>query len=252
MLKLKEVVTMQFFSLTDTGKCRTNNEDSYGVKEIANFTVLVVADGMGGANSGEVASAKAIETVFEALKKPLSKKPSLPEIPRILTKVMDKANATVYKLSVSDSEKTGMGTTLDMCIVAENTVYIAHIGDSRVYKVSAEGAITKLTKDHSLVEYLLETGALTPEEAKHHPQKNIITKALGTAPKIEADIISRDIVNGDRLVICSDGLSNMVTDETIAGVAAENTPLAERAQKLVDLANNAGGRDNITVIIAQK
>ncbi len=243
---------MQFYTLTDTGLRRTNNEDSCQAKIINGFTVLVLADGMGGANSGEIASSKAIEAVFEVLEKALSKSLSLPEIPRILSKAIDKANTDVHKLSLKDSKNSGMGTTLDICVQAESVVYIAHIGDSRVYKVAKDGSIIKLTKDHSLVEYMLDSGALTPEEAEHHPQKNIITRALGTTVRIEADIFSRTLDDGDRLLLCSDGLTNMLTDDLIASVTSKGLSLSQCAQELVKLANEAGGTDNITVIIAQK
>ncbi len=242
---------MQFFSLSDKGMCRKNNEDHCDAKNVGNFTLLVLADGMGGANSGEVASEKAVSEVFRYLNEDFLRNLNAPDIPKALAQVVDKANSVLFNLAQSDPALKGMGTTLEICLISENSAYIAHIGDSRVYKITPGGEITRLTKDHSLVEYMIEAGTITPEEAFNHPQRNVITKALGTAPEAEPDIFIRSLEEDDIILLCSDGLSNMLPEKEIADVVLEGTPLSERTEKLIQLANEAGGNDNITVVIAQ-
>lgn len=241
---------MQFVSLTDKGILRTNNEDSCASVAIEGYTLLILADGMGGANSGEVASTKAVEALREYLSPEVLRKLSLSEIPSVLTKFIEKANKLLYELSGSAPEYCGMGTTLDVCLVKEDTAYIAHIGDSRVYKITPEGEITRLTKDHSLVEFMIDNGEITPEEAVNHPQKNVITKALGTTPTVKPDIICSALSDSDRILMCSDGLTNMVSEKDISAVVASDIPLCDRGKQLIDMANKAGGKDNITVILA--
>lgn len=241
---------MQFYSLTDRGKLRESNEDCCLAKQTDSYTLLILADGMGGHRAGEVASSKTIEAVSSYIEEHLSKNLIPAQIFSILSQAVENANATVYDLSAKDSALLGMGTTLDVCIIIEDTAYIAHIGDGRVYKITAQKELSLLTKDHSLVSYMIETGAITPEEAMHHPQKNVITRALGTSLSAEADIFQVKMREGDRLLLCSDGLSNMLDDETILKVMCRGS-LDKCAQKLVDLANNAGGTDNITVVLSQ-
>lgn len=241
---------MQFISLTDKGKIRAKNEDFCSSAEVEGYTLLILADGMGGANSGEVASTKAIETVMEHLDNDLLRRLSLPEIPHTLIRIIDETNRLLFDLSNSDCIYSGMGTTLEICIIKDSTAYIAHIGDSRVYKVTSSGEILQLTKDHSLVEYMIDAGKLTREEAVNHPQRNVITKAIGTAPTIEADILTHVLEDGDVLLVCSDGLTNMVSEQDIAAVVSSDIPFNDRAFKLVEMANDAGGTDNISVILA--
>ncbi len=242
---------MQFISLTDKGKHRAKNEDYCVSTQIEGFTVLLLADGMGGANSGEVASTMAIEAVLESLDPALMKNLSLPEIPRTLTRIIDKANKLLFDLSNQDPVYSGMGTTLEVCLTKDDTAYIAHIGDSRVYKITAAGEFTRLTKDHSLVEFMIDSGELTREEAVNHPRKNIITRALGTDSTIEPDIISHPLSEGDVILVCSDGLTNMVSEEDISAIIMSEKTLSDCAQKLIDMANDAGGTDNISVVLAR-
>lgn len=241
---------MQFYSLTDRGKLRPNNEDCCFAKQTDIFTLLILADGMGGHLAGEVASSRAIEIVSTFIEKHLTSSLIPAQIFSILSQAVENANETVYNLSLTDDTLSGMGTTLDVCVIIENTAYIAHIGDSRVYKISAQKEISLLTKDHSLVSYMIETGAITPEEALNHPQKNVITRALGTTSHSDADVFQLKLEKGDRLLLCSDGLSNMLDDETILKVTSRGQ-IEKCAQKLVNLANNAGGTDNITVVLSQ-
>lgn len=242
---------MQFTSLTDKGMIRPNNEDFCDARQVDKFTVLVLADGMGGASSGEVASSVTVKSIFKYLDENLMRNLSLADIPKTLCDVIRRTNDAVFELSRSNDKFEGMGTTLEICVISQNTAYIAHIGDSRVYKISKDGSIKKLTKDHSLVEYMIDAGTITREEAASHPQKNVITRALGTAPETEADIISVFLEDGDIILMCSDGLSNMLTEEELVSVSLSEDTLSARAQKLVQMANDAGGKDNITVILAQ-
>lgn len=243
---------VQLYSITDRGKLRENNEDYCMTKEIGNYTLLILADGMGGHKGGETASRKAIEEISAILERDLTEKMLPGQIMLLLSEALESANKEIISLSRSNSKLVGMGTTCDVCVISKNTAYIAHIGDSRVYKIAKKGgSIRKLTKDHSLVEYMLETGAITPEEAMNHPQKNVILRALGTTENIEVDILHEKLSSGDVLLMCSDGLTNMLDEGVIAQtVSAENTP-EDCAARLVQLANEAGGADNITVVIAR-
>ena len=240
---------MQFYSITDRGRQRENNEDYCIAKNIGKYALLILADGMGGHQSGEIASQKAVETVYDFLRGKLDKKLIPGQIMLFLSDALEKANEEIFELSKKNKELLGMGTTLEVCIVYENTAYVAHIGDSRVYKFSRNGEIYRLTKDHSLVEYMIETGSITPEEAATHPQKNVITRALGITPETEADIFSEKLEKGERLLLCSDGLTNM-SEQTIRDVVLSSKEPKDGADKLLQLANDAGGADNITIIIA--
>ncbi len=242
---------MQFTALTDKGITRPSNEDFCEAKQVDKFTVLALADGMGGANSGEVASSMTVKAIFNSLDENLMRNLSLADMPKTLTDVIKRTNSAVYEFSRSEDKFEGMGTTVEICVILQDTAYIAHIGDSRVYKITADGTIKKLTKDHSLVEYMIDAGTITREEAASHPQKNVITRALGTSSEVEADIISCPLSEGDILLMCSDGLSNMLTEDEIKSVALSQDELSLRAEKLVKMANDAGGKDNITVILAQ-
>lgn len=242
---------MQFYSITDRGKLREKNEDCCIAKKTGDYTLLILADGMGGHKGGETASRCAIEAVLSFMESRLTKKLLPGQIMMLLSDAMEEANSEIYNLSVKNDSLGGMGTTAEVCVLNENAAYIAHIGDSRVYKVTGNGEITRLTKDHSLVEYMIDTGAITPEEAASHPQRNVIMRALGIAESAEADILSEKLQKGDRLLLCSDGLTNMLDEETIARVICTEESAESSAQKLVQLANDAGGADNITVIIAQ-
>lgn len=242
---------MQFTSLTDKGITRPNNEDFCDAKQVDKFTVLALADGMGGANSGEVASSMTVKSIFNSLDENLMRNLSLADMPKTLSDVIRRTNSMVYDLSRTNDKFEGMGTTVEICVISQDTAYIAHIGDSRVYKITEDGNIKKLTKDHSLVEYMIDAGTITPEEAATHPQKNIITKALGTSPEVEADIISCSLSEGDIILMCSDGLSNMLGEDDLVSVVLSEEELSARAEKLINMANDAGGKDNITVILAQ-
>ncbi len=241
---------MQFYSISDRGKQRFNNEDCCVAKIIGRYTVLILADGMGGHSGGEIASSKAIETVLAALQEKLTR-PLIPaQIFSTLSSALKSANDSIYELSLSEPALHGMGTTIDICIISDNNAYIAHIGDSRVYHITPDGEINLVTKDHSLMQYMIEKGELTAEQAQHHPQKNVITRALGTSQDVQEDIATLKLSEGDRLLLCSDGLTNMLEEKDICHVVLENPNPEEAAPELIRRANDAGGDDNITVIIA--
>ncbi len=222
---------------TDTGRQRRDNEDN----AFARAPVFVVADGMGGAQAGEVASKIATETFEQGL--PDSGSPE----ERLAERVRE-ANHQIYELSRSDRERAGMGTTLTAAYVDDTSVAIAHVGDSRAY-LFRDGTLERLTQDHSLVEELVRQGKLTPEQAAGHPQRSIITRALGPEASVEVDTWTYPVRAGDILLLCSDGLTTMISEERVAGILGEAGSLDGTAQSLIDAANEAGGRDNITVVL---
>jgi len=221
---------------TDTGRQRTANEDSY----YAQAPVFAVADGMGGAQAGEVASRIAAES-FE----PAVRGDQAPEA--YLRSIAEGANERIHSLSQNDSTRSGMGTTLTAAIVEGDEVSFAHVGDSRAY-LWRDGELRLLTSDHSLVEELRRQGRLTSEQAEDHPQRSIITRALGPEEEVEVDTLTFSARPGDVFLLCSDGLTTMVKDDGIAAALAASESLEQAATRLVEEANRAGGRDNITVV----
>jgi PPM family protein phosphatase len=222
---------------TDTGRQRRDNEDN----AFARAPVFVVADGMGGAQAGEVASKIATETFKQGLPESGSPEERLAERVR-------EANHQIYELSRSDRERAGMGTTLTAAYVDDASVAIAHVGDSRAY-LFREGTLERLTQDHSLVEELVRQGKLTPEQAAGHPQRSIITRALGPEANVEVDTWTYPVRAGDILLLCSDGLTTMISEDRVAEILGEAGALDGTADALIDAANDAGGRDNITVVL---
>jgi serine/threonine protein phosphatase PrpC len=221
---------------TDTGRQRSANEDAY----FARAPVFAVADGMGGAQAGEVASKLAAEA-FE----PGSEGTESPEA--YLRRVAVEANARIHELAESDSSHSGMGTTLTAALVQGDEISLAHVGDSRAY-VYRNGGLRRLTSDHSLVEELRRQGRLTEQQAEEHPQRSIITRALGPESEVEIDTMTYPARPGDVFLLCSDGLTTMVPEDRIATVLGASPDLDTAATRLVREANEAGGRDNITVV----
>lgn len=237
---------MKISSATSVGKIRSVNEDSFCVSQIGeNGEILaVVADGMGGHNAGEVASAQAVKVL-----KDLKLRADV-TIKDTLLCAIDCANNEIYKMSQKQPEQHGMGTTITACVIAENTATVAQVGDSRLYLIR-DGKLSQITKDHSLVEMLLESGEITEADAKHHPQKNVITRALGTDNTVEADTYELEISDGDIILLCSDGLVNMVDDKKILSIITNNQDFGSLAESLVTEAENTGGIDNITVVLVK-
>ena len=224
---------------TDTGRQRRENEDS----ALARAPVFVVADGMGGAQAGEVASRIAIEAFEPGLDGSGS-----PE-ERLADRVRE-ANREIYDRSRTDHGREGMGTTLTAAYLDDGSVAIAHVGDSRAY-LFRDGKLTRLTQDHSLVDELVRRGKLTEEQAAEHPQRSIITRALGPEPEVEVDTWTYPVRRGDVLLLCSDGLTSMITEQRIAEILGSSSNLEEAADRLIGDANEAGGRDNITVVLTR-
>jgi PPM family protein phosphatase len=222
---------------TDTGRQRSANEDSYFVRA----PIFVVADGMGGAQAGEVAS----KTAAEAFERDLPDAP--PE--QVLRETIEAANRTIHEHARADPSLTGMGTTITAAIVnaAAEEVAIGHVGDSRAYRLRG-AKLERLTRDHSLVEEMRRKGQLTDAQAEDHPQRSIITRALGPEPEVDVDVQTVPTAPGDVFLICSDGLTTMLDDERIGRLLAGATSMATAMRALVDEANRAGGRDNITAL----
>ena len=223
-------------SLTDVGRQRQSNEDSF----LERAPVFAVADGMGGARAGEVASRMAVEA-FDAPAEDAAPEEALRTVAR-------EANRRIYEMAQGDSEHAGMGTTLTAAMVTGREVAVGHVGDSRLYRLR-DGKLKRLTEDHSLVEELMRQGRLTPEEAESHPQRSIITRALGPEPDVDVETFTHTARDGDVYLICSDGLSGMVLEDEIAEIIADSASLKEAAQRLVNAANKNGGKDNITVVL---
>jgi protein phosphatase len=222
---------------TDTGRQRRENEDS----ALAQAPVFVVADGMGGAQAGEVASRIAVEAFAQGL--PTSGTPEQ----RLVARVQE-ANRRIFDVSRSERERAGMGTTLTAAYLDDSNLTIAHVGDSRAYLLR-EGSLQRLTQDHSLVDELVRRGKLTEEQAAEHPQRSIITRALGPEAEVEVDTWTYPVRAGDVLMLCSDGLTSMVPEDRVEEILASSDSLKTAAQALIDEANAAGGRDNITVVL---
>ena len=222
---------------TDVGRQRTANEDSLVVQP----PLFAVADGMGGAKAGEVASAVAVQAVESARD---SGEPAEAQ----LAGIVRDANRRIYDLAVADESRRGMGTTLTLAKVHGDEVSLAHVGDSRAYRLR-DGELSQLTRDHSLVAELERSGQITAEAAEHHPQRSIITRALGPEPDVEVDTYTLAGRDGDVFLICSDGLTSMISDDEVGSIVRSASTLAEAADALVRAANQSGGKDNITVIL---
>ncbi len=234
-------VASDHFSQSDTGRARRANEDSY----FARAPVFVVADGMGGAQAGEVASRVAVEAFERGLDAAAGEADSGEEL---LAARIQEANARIHEMSQASEERAGMGTTITCAHVGEHDVAIAHVGDSRAYRLR-DGEFVRLTEDHSLVEEMRRRGQLTAQEADEHPQRSIITRALGPEPDVLVDTSSWRGADDDVYLLCSDGLTSMVPEPRVAEIVRDAGALRDAGRALIDAANAAGGRDNITVVL---
>jgi serine/threonine protein phosphatase PrpC len=228
----------EHFERTDTGRQRRVNEDAFH----ARAPLFAVADGMGGAQAGEVASGTAVEVLSAGIPSDGG------TVEERLALAVREANGRIHDLSVSDDDRAGMGTTLTAAWVGEKEVTLVHVGDSRCYRWR-EGRLERLTDDHSLVEEMVRQGRLTPEEAAIHPQRSIITRALGPEAEVEPDTLTVPARGDDLFLLCSDGLTSMIGEDEIAEVLGSTGSLEVAGRALVDRANEAGGRDNITVVL---
>ncbi|MBK6433155.1 Stp1/IreP family PP2C-type Ser/Thr phosphatase [Candidatus Amarolinea dominans] len=243
--------TLRSVNLSDVGRARDHQEDASGIFKPSDPALLarrgelfIVADGMGGHNAGEVASQMALSELQRVYFSDAS-----PDPQAALAQSLQAANQAIYQLSRADARQMGMGTTVAMAVVRNQEIFISNVGDSRVYLIRS-GQISQVTRDHSWVEEQVRAGVLTPEQAHSHPQRNIITRALGTGPTVEPEFYTGAMQLGDILVLCSDGLTGHVADAEILLLAGENPPRVA-AQRLIELANERGGSDNITALVVR-
>lgn len=239
---------MILFGKTDIGKIRSSNQDVYCIKTFdKNASLGIVCDGMGGENGGQIASAVASRTIFETIQKRYKPNLSDDEYKNIIITALSDSNAAVYeKANQAPEYYKGMGTTAVIALVVNNKAYLAHVGDSRIYLLR-QGEIFQLTKDHSMVQMLLDQGKITPQEAQHHPKKNMITRAVGVSKFVDIDYIQVSNLEDCSLLLCSDGLTNTCSDECIKEVLVNEKP-ENVCNSLIYLANEAGGVDNITAV----
>ena len=229
---------MRVGAMTHVGQVRTLNEDGYLIKD----SILAVADGMGGHQAGEVASSLALQI--------MAAWPFDREHPQeSLHQAVQQANTEIHRLAKGNAELAGMGTTLSVAWIVAEQAYIAHVGDSRIYKFDGD-TIYQLTDDHSVVAELVRSGALSKNEAQIHPHRNVLTRALGAAPEVSFDMREESLKVGDILILCTDGLYSLVSDQELKEVAGTLTDPQEAAERLVALANARGGHDNITALVA--
>ena len=233
---------MKVYAITDIGRARALNEDSYYVpREGERF--CAVADGMGGHNAGEVASAMAVQVFSEQMRK------ADHITAETLHSAVERANEAVYRQALENEGMSGMGTTFSALAQQGGDVLLAHVGDSRIYLIR-EGAMFQLTTDHTLVEEMIRKGMLTPREARFHPHRNIITRALGTDPRIEIDLVQMAARSGDVFFLCSDGMTNYAQEREILRTAVGEGDWQDKLKHLVSVALENGGADNITALFA--
>lgn len=242
---------MQYWTLTDPGCVRTQNQDAYQVKQLDRNTMLcVVCDGMGGAKSGNVASSLAVDVFTQEMKRNYHGGMGMEAADQILQRAVKLANFTVYDQSHQFEEFSGMGTTLVAALIRGRQVTLVNVGDSRGYRVNNDG-ITQITVDHSLVQLMVSRGELTAEQARRFPGKNYITRAIGTEPTVQCDIFHMDLQRGDCLLLCSDGLTNLVDDQEILFEIVHGVSKKHCCQRLLDIAKNRGAPDNVTSVLVQ-
>ncbi len=236
---------MDYVAKSHCGMVRELNEDSFAIKRTDEFDLIIVADGMGGHQAGEVAS----ETAVQAITEYILERGATESIPQLLEEAMIFANETIYGRAKQDPDCASMGTTAVLCYIKGKDAYFANVGDSRAYLLGVAG-MEQVTEDHSLVMELLRQGEITREEAEHHPQKNVITRALGTERTVETDLFHCELEQEDMILLCSDGLTGLVSDTEIAKIMWSEGSVEQHLEQLISLANERGGYDNITVVVA--
>ena len=242
---------MQYWGLTDPGCVRTQNQDAYQMEQLDRSTALcIVCDGMGGAKSGNIASTLAVDVFVQEVRRSWTSSMNQEKINQMLYSAVKLANFTVYDQAQQFEEFDGMGTTLVAVLVHNRHVTVVHVGDSRAYRVNAEG-IWQMTRDHSLVQMMVERGELSTEMAKSYPGKNFITRAIGTEPIVDCDISNLELSKGEFLVLCSDGLSNVLDDQEILFEVIHGVNKQDCCQRLLDIAKNRGAPDNVTSVLVE-
>ncbi len=239
-----KLMEMELGNLTDVGKKRSHNEDYFGFFQLSEEVLAIVADGMGGHNSGEIASRMAVEMIHENFSRERQEKDVLAS----LKSAFQVANFTILQKSLEQERLNGMGTTATALVIRGDQAFVGHMGDSRAY-LFRDATVSRLTKDHSVVERMLEQGLLNREEANRHPQKNVIYKTLGVNREADVDLLGPiPVSHNDIFLLCSDGLTNLVSDQELLEIVTQEPPQVA-CKKLIQLANQRGGHDNITVQI---
>ena len=244
-------MTFEFFSATDTGRTRNNNEDSVAIDEACGLVVL--ADGMGGYNAGEIASEMATSFIKNELGRWLSEaaeSASDADVRRAMDICVDNANRAIFNAANSNPQCAGMGTTLVVGVFREGRLLMGHVGDSRAYRLRG-GRLLQITRDHSLLQEQIDAGLITPEQAAFSANKNLVTRAVGVEDTVLLETHPHELLPGDTYLLCSDGLSDMLDDATIEQLMQGADALTATAHGLVDAANDAGGKDNISVLLAR-
>ena len=240
---------MQAWGLTDPGNVREQNQDDFRIVKMDDDVLLcVVCDGMGGARSGNVASKLAGEVFSEEVKRSFNREMTPQEVERVLRSAVTLANISVYEHSQLSEEYKGMGTTLVAALIYEKGAVVINVGDSRAYHIDPDG-VSCITVDHSVVELMVQRGELTHEQAKSHPSKNLITRAVGTTPQVLADVFYVDLGKNDCLLLCSDGLSNEMDDQEILFEVAHGARKDDCCERLLEIAKERGAPDNVTSIL---
>ena len=230
--------------ISDIGNIRELNEDTFGVHEDEEYNLFIICDGMGGHNAGEVASALAKDTIIDTIGNSLNGEDPMDS----MVMAVKRANDKIYTISKADNSLNGMGTTVTAALSYRGKLFVTHVGDSSLY-VLEKGKIRKITKDHSLVQELVDSGKLDKEDAKHHPNKNIITRAVGTNREVMVDTYTMETSADDLYILCTDGLTDYISDEEILEVILRHDNKREAIIVLKDLAKERGGKDNITLVI---
>ena len=238
---------MNFYAITNKGIVRTQNQDCIYTSD--NMKLYIIADGMGGANAGDIASKKAVEVAKKYIMDNYTEESNI-AIKELIRNALGFANKEVYELSLSNKEYEGMGTTIIILLIIGNKIYIGHIGDSSLYRIR-RNVIRKITKDHTYVQDLVDNKEITKQQAKVHPKRHMLTKVLGCDSFVEPDIIVKKIEENDYILMCTDGLTNMVKDREIYNIIVEKKDCKVITETLVDLANNRGGLDNISIILIE-
>jgi len=242
---------MRYWGLTDPGCVRKQNQDAYQMEQLDRSTALcIVCDGMGGAKSGNIASTLAVDVFVQEVRRSWTSSMNQEKINQMLYSAVKLANFTVYDQAQQFEEFDGMGTTLVAVLVHNRHVTVIHVGDSRAYRVNADG-IWQMTRDHSLVQMMVERGELSQEMAKSYPGKNFITRAIGTEPIVDCDISNLELSKGEFLVLCSDGLSNVLDDQEILFEVIHGVNKQDCCQRLLDIAKNRGAPDNVTSVLVE-
>ena len=242
---------MKFWGITDPGCARSQNQDTYQMIEVDKSTLLcVVCDGMGGAKSGNVASSLALDVFVQEIKNTWTPEMEEERLEQLLTNAAKLANFTVYDQAQQFVEFTGMGTTMVAALVHGKTATVLNVGDSRCYSIDKDG-IRQITVDHSLVQLMIQRGEILPEQAKTYPGKNLITRAIGTESVVNCDIFHRRVEQGECLLLCSDGLSNVIDEQEILFEVIHGQDMQHCCERLLEIAKNRGAPDNVTCVLIQ-